>query len=548
MAQLILGPVLRYTDGTDATVWVETDAACRVAVLGHGSRTFEVCGHHYALVHVGGLEPGSRTEYEVELDGERVWPLPGSPFPPSVITTPAEHENANIVFGSCRVAAPHEPPYALCRDADDRGREVDALRALALRMGETPQEEWPTHLLMLGDQVYADEVSPGVRALIRRRRDVGVPPGEQVADFEEYTRLYWESWSDPTTRWLLSTVPTAMIFDDHDVHDDWNISESWVRDARGLPWWEDRIAGAFMSYWIYQHVGNLSPAELHADEMYDAVCRSDGDAGTELRRFALRADRETEGARWSFSRDYGDTRLVVVDSRAGRVLGDGRRSMLDDAEWEWLEARLVGGPEHVVIASSLPVLLGAGMHYLEAWNEAVCDGAWGPLGAWAGEKIRRALDLEHWAAFGSSFERLMRRVRELGAGVHGPAPATITILSGDVHHAYVAEVAFPRSASVTSAVHQAVCSPFRNPLDGFERRVIRFGTSRPAHAIGRALARAAGVGDPDVRWRISDGPWFDNQVASLELDGRDARLRLERTRAEEWEAPTLHECLSKRLA
>ena len=45
--------------------------------------------------------------------------------------------------------------------------------------------------------------------------------------------LYRESWSDPDIRWLLSTVPTTMIFDDHDVNDDWNISSVVGRgDAR----------------------------------------------------------------------------------------------------------------------------------------------------------------------------------------------------------------------------------------------------------------------------------------------------------------------------
>ena len=548
MADLVLGPVLRYAGETDATVWMETDGPCEVTVLAARTSSFEVCGHHYALVHVSDLEPGTRTPYEVALDGVRAWPPEHSEFPPSTIPTPSPRERARIAFGSCRVAAPHEPPYVLTKDEDDEGREIDALRALALRMRDTPPDEWPTRLLMLGDQVYADEVSPAVRAFIRGRRDVDEPPGEDIADFEEYTRLYWESWGEPVIRWLLSTVPTAMIFDDHDVHDDWNISASWVRDARSLPWWEDRIAGAFMSYWVYQHIGNLAPDELHGDEMHDAVRGGEGDRGAVLRRFALRADRETEGARWSFSRDYGPVRVVVLDSRAGRVLADGKRSMLDENEWRWIEERLVGGPEHVVIASSLPILLGQGMHYLEAWNEAVCDGAWGPAGSWVGERIRRALDLEHWAAFGSSFDRLMRRVRELGAGEHGPPPTTITLLSGDVHHAYLAEVAFPRSAGVQSVVHQAVCSPFRNPLDDHEQRVVRFGTSRAGHVVGRALARTAGVKDPDVRWRISDGPWFDNQIAFLDLHERSARLRIERTVAGEWEAPQLHECLSKRLA
>ena len=35
--------------------------------------------------------------------------------------------------------------------------------------------------------------SEATREFIRSRRDTSVPPGEQVADFEEYTRLYRET-------------------------------------------------------------------------------------------------------------------------------------------------------------------------------------------------------------------------------------------------------------------------------------------------------------------------------------------------------------------
>ena len=44
-------------------------------------------------------------------------------------------------------------------------------------------------------------------------------------------------------RWLLSTVPSAMIFDDHDVHDDWNTSIDWVTEMREKAWWRKRIVG-----------------------------------------------------------------------------------------------------------------------------------------------------------------------------------------------------------------------------------------------------------------------------------------------------------------
>ena len=154
-------------------------------------------------------------------------------------------------------------------------------------------------MILLGDQVYADEVSPDVREFIRSRRDPEVPPGETVADFEEYTRLYWESWGEPYMRWLLSTVPSSMIFDDHDVHDDWNTSKTWVTDIRAQGWWDDRIVGGFMSYWIYQHLGNLSPRELDDYDVYARV-REAEDASEILSDYVFKADREVEGTRWSY--------------------------------------------------------------------------------------------------------------------------------------------------------------------------------------------------------------------------------------------------------
>ena len=88
---LVLGPLLRYAGASDATVWVETDASCEVEVLtegaSHCSRTFEVEGHHYALVRISDLEPGSSYKYTVVLGSQRVWPEEDDPFPPPVTPT-----------------------------------------------------------------------------------------------------------------------------------------------------------------------------------------------------------------------------------------------------------------------------------------------------------------------------------------------------------------------------------------------------------------------------------------------------------------------------
>ena len=91
MTGLVLGPLLRHVDDTSACIWVETENAATVTLRAgehHAEApTFRAHGHHYALVCVEGLEPGSRTAYTVEIDGQQVWPEAGSRFPDPQIAT-----------------------------------------------------------------------------------------------------------------------------------------------------------------------------------------------------------------------------------------------------------------------------------------------------------------------------------------------------------------------------------------------------------------------------------------------------------------------------
>jgi len=530
VASLVLGPLLRHVDETSATVWVETDGPCEVTVLGCSTPTFAVAGHSYALVVCDGLEPGTTTPYAVLLDGEQAWPLPDDPFPaPTVRTRTGDGEEPlRLLFGSCRVTRPHTPPYT--RRGGRQGVGVDALHAYARRMLSRDEPDWPDALLLVGDQVYADEVSPQTLAHIERTRGTAEPPGTGVADFEEYTVLYREAWSDPLVRWALSTIPTAMVFDDHDVHDDWNTSSAWRRRMAAQPWWPARVEGGLMSYWLYQHLGNLAPAVLAQDELWAALKQAH-DGEQLLREHARTADREADGGRgvrWSYRRDYGDVRLLVLDSRGGRVLDAGDRAMVDDPAWEWIARQTEDCASHLLIASSLPVLLPPAIHGLEAWNEAVCDGAWGRRWARWGEALRQGADLEHWAAFRASFERLMALVEQVGSGARSPAPATITFLGGDVHFSYLAQAHFPPDRGVRSIVHQAVCSPVRNPVNRPVQVGDRFARTAAGRALGRLLMRAAGVPQPEVRWQVDHGPNFDNEIGAIELAGRSSLFRLER--------------------
>jgi hypothetical protein len=535
-ALLVLGPLLRYVGETAATIWVETDRSCRVAILGHQTPTFEVAGHHYALTVIDGLEPGRDYEYQVALDGRVCWPEPDTPFPVSVIRTVDPERPLRMVFGSCRIAELNGP-RRWRRDRHEQDHGTDALGALALDLREAPPARWPDIMVLIGDQVYADEPGPATRQFISGRRNPAQAPGTEVADFTEYCFLYREAWSEPAVRWLLSVVPSAMLFDDHDVHDDWNTSAAWRRDFGAKPWWRDRIDGAYMSYWLYQHLGNLSPDDLARSELWRDV-RKSPDAAAVLRDFARRADGSPGAVQWSYRRTFGKVRLVVIDARSDRVLGQPRQ-MVSDTEWQWVTESVAGDWDHVVLATSLPVLLSRGIHDVEAWNEAVCAGAWGQRFAPIGERIRRAGDLEHWAAFGHSFTLFERLLTGLARGAEGEPPATVTILGGDVHHSYLAEVARRDGVTSPTAIYQLVCSPIHNLLPDNFRGLQRIVTSRAGAILGATLARLARVPAPQLSWRITKGPWFPNMLAALDFDGRHARVRFDRSASDPARKPHL---------
>ena len=164
-------------------MWVQTDASATVRVLGSETRTFEVAGHHYALVQVTGLEPDSRIPYQVHVDGERVWPPSVSPFPDSLIRTrgPADRRAQPDHLRVLPLPQGRRSPKL----AADLG--IDALDAYAARMSRRPPDEWPDALLLLGDQVYADELTPQNRRRIAGRRDRHPEwPDDEIVGYEEY--------------------------------------------------------------------------------------------------------------------------------------------------------------------------------------------------------------------------------------------------------------------------------------------------------------------------------------------------------------------------
>jgi hypothetical protein len=116
-------------------------------------------------------------------------------------------------------------------------------------------------------------------------------------------------------------------------------------------------------------------------------------------------------------------------------------------------------------------------------------------------------------------------LRSISNGLDGEPPASIVLVSGDVHMTYIASVELGNDAG-TSRVLQLVCSPFRNPLNRHQRRVVRITGSRVVAAVFSGLARLCGVKSPGASWELTTERTFDNSVGELALDGSRLQVTL----------------------
>ena len=166
------------------------------------------------------------------------------------------------------------------------------------------------------------------------------------------------------------------------------------------------------------------------------------------------------------------------------------------------------------------------MHDVEAWSEAIGEGAWGKRFKPLGEKVGGPRTSITGPASSESYRELEQLIIDLASGRCGEPPDTIVMFGGDVHHCYLSEVGLPaESGTVHSKVWHAVCSGLRKELQLSERLVLGFGHTWIAAKLGRLLAAAADVRPPRLSWRMTTRPRFRNQIGTLEIAGRRGRAQ-----------------------
>ena len=333
MTDLVLGPLLRHVGEHDATVWVETDRACTVEVLGHTERTWRSPA---TTTRWSWSRASGRAPRRVRRAAGRRGGVAAAGLHPAPATDPHARPG-RAAAGGLRLLPLRHPRRGR------RRRPLRRRRAGRLRQADgaaAGRPAGPTRCCCSATRSTRTRRPRRPSAKIRARRDTSVEPKEQVADFEEYTWLYHESLDRPRR-------PLAAL--DHPVLDDLRRPRRARRlehlgavaarrcSARLV---EERIIGGLSSYWVYQHLGNLSPADLADDELYQQVRAVRGDdcepTAARVRRRRRQGGRRAQGRPVVLPprprrRPAARHRLAVrPDARRRRpVDGVGRRVPLD---------------------------------------------------------------------------------------------------------------------------------------------------------------------------------------------------------------------------
>ena len=73
-------------------------------------------------------------------------------------------------------------------------------------------------------------------------------------------------------------------------------------------------------------------------------------------------------------------------------------------------------------------------------------------------------------------------------------------------------------------------------------------STRASGLIGTAVATLAGARVPKLKWRVTEGPWFENMIATLTYGGARAALRFDHAVTDANGSPRLAPVLETDLA
>ncbi|WP_027906775.1 alkaline phosphatase D family protein [Pseudomonas taiwanensis] len=294
---------------------------------------------------------------------------------------------------------------------------------------------------------------------------------------------------------VMAHLPCLMIFDDHDITDDWNLSAQWEETAYGHPFSRRIIGNALLGYLLCQAWGNDPDGCKALVGQVGALAETA--SGSQVQDELIGELLRFQG--WQFNLPTNPP-LLVLDTRTRRWRSESNLAKPSGLlDWEALcelQQALLDHPSAVIV-SPAPIF---GVKLIETVQRVF---------SWLGYPL--LVDAENWMAHRGAGQVILNIFR------HSRTPGHYVILSGDVHYSFVYEVLirhrqrsphlwqitssgikneFPkRLLAVLDRLNRWLYAP-RSPLNWFtKRREMEVIPRTPSHAdAGERLWNSAGLG------------------------------------------------------
>ncbi|CAM4085559.1 alkaline phosphatase family protein [Vreelandella rituensis] len=320
----------------------------------------------------------------------------------------------------------------------------------------------------------------------------------------------------PACARLLAHLPTLMIFDDHDVTDDWNLTPDWENAAYGHPFSKRIIGNALMGYLLCQGWGN-DPDRL-AEPINNLATLLEQAKDEQGWLPALAHDEHIQRLLDFQGWDYqvpGTPLLLVLDTRTRRWRSEsnlGHPSGLMD--WESLtelQHAMLDAPS-VIIVSPAPMF---GVKLIETIQK---------MFTLAGKPL--LVDAENWMAHRGAANVMLNIFR------HGRTPGNYVVLSGDVHYSFVYDIYLRRLREKGPRLWQITSSGIKNAfpktlLDWFDRlNRWLYAPWSPLNWFTKRRRLEIHPRDPD-RARAGERLWNGSGIGLVDFDnqGRPSNIR-----------------------
>ncbi|MGF1754723.1 alkaline phosphatase family protein [Vibrio makurazakiensis] len=254
----------------------------------------------------------------------------------------------------------------------------------------------------------------------------------------------------PQVQRLMAHIPTYMIFDDHDVTDDWNLTVGWEQAANQNPFASQVIGNGLYAYWLCQGWGNepenFSSEFLdHARSIFETKPDNNG-----TQTLAIDLAKQTDCLRnlnnfekWHYT-IHSSPKVVVLDTRTRRWRSESRMNKPSGLmDWEALiefQHELID-QDKVIIVSAAPMF---GVKFIETLQKSMTT---------LGQPL--VIDAENWMAHPGSANTL------ISIFTHTKTPTNFVILSGDVHYSFAYDIKL-RYRKNSPNIYQITCSGIKN--------------------------------------------------------------------------------------